>query len=157
MTPWEIRFAADGMLLSLGAWLRLLGFDCTGAAGRTARELFEEAVADDRVFLTRNLHLRDCLPHLLLERVHIHHILPEHLPAQLREVVARFGLEPEEFAFTRCVRCNVPLTRAPAPADLPATVRAQQTEFWRCPRCAQVFWRGTHVTNSLARLRRWLA
>jgi uncharacterized protein with PIN domain len=28
--------------------------------------------------------------------------------------------------------------------------------FWRCDRCNKTFWRGSHVTNSLARLRTWL-
>ncbi len=156
MTPREIRFAADGMLQSLGSWLRLLGYDCLSAPAQPSRAILERAVAEDRVFLTRNAHLHDSLPRLLLERGQIEFILAEHLPEQLREVVTRFALEAESFAFTRCVLCNVPLERTSVPPPgIPADVAVREPEFWRCPRCGKSFWRGSHVRNSLDRLRKW--
>ena len=39
---------------------------------------------------------------------------------------------------------------------IPEGVAAREREFWRCPSCGQTFWRGSHVHNSLARLRNWL-
>ena len=159
MTPAEIRFAADGMLQSLGTWLRLMGYDCIAGSARFGRELLEQAIADDRVFLTRNAHLSDNLPHALLERGQIVYVIGEHLPEQLREVVAKFSLETEQFVFTRCVACNEPLRRverAEAVGHVPGDVVESETEFWRCARCGKTFWRGSHVRNSLQRLREWL-
>jgi uncharacterized protein len=157
MTPSDIRFVADGMLQSLGAWLRLLGYDCVTVTGRPSRPLLEQAVAEDRVFLTRNTHLNDNMPHDLLKRGQIVHLLAEHLPGQLCEVIRQFALDTESFAFTRCVICNLPLESATTmPAGIPADVAARETEFWRCPRCGKSFWRGSHVSNSLARLGQWI-
>jgi uncharacterized protein with PIN domain len=157
MTTREIRFVADGMLQSLGAWLRLLGYDCTYRQGAPSRVMFEQAVAEDRVFLTRNAHLRDTLPAALLNRGEVFYVAPEHLPGQLRAVVNEFDLETESKAFTRCVVCNVPLdVTATPPAGTPKDVADREREFWQCPSCRQAFWRGSHVHNSLARLRHWL-
>ena len=153
MTPTEIRFAADAMLQSLGTWLRVLGYDCIGRPGSFGRELLEQAAAEDRVFLTRHTHLHDNLPHQLLARAQVFYILAEDLPGQLREVVTKFALETKQFSFTRCVRCNVPLLPSRPTDSTPADV----TECWQCPACHQTFWRGSHVTNSLVRLRCWLA
>ncbi|MCX7886124.1 MAG: Mut7-C RNAse domain-containing protein [Verrucomicrobiae bacterium] len=141
--PAEVRFAADGMLLSLGRWLRLLGYDCLMQPGRPSRAVLERAVAEGRIFLTRNARLRERLPHALLERACVEQVVAERLSEQLREVVERFGLDTERFVFTRCLVCNEPLQRC-------------DERFWRCPCCQKTFWHGSHVTNSLARLREWL-
>jgi len=157
MTPHEIRFAADGMLQSLATWLRLLGYDCVSRTDHDGRRLLEQAATEGRAFLTRNAHLADNLPHALLARGEIVYVVAERLPAQVREVVRRFALDPETFAFTRCIACNVPLeSTAIAPAGLPADVAARETVFWQCPGCGKTFWRGSHVINSLARMRDWL-
>jgi uncharacterized protein with PIN domain len=158
MTPAEVRFAADGMLQSLATWLRLLGYDCIIRPDQSGRRLLEQAVAEDRVFLTRNIHLSDNLPRTLLERGRIVGIDAERLPDQLREVVARYSLETARYVFTRCVVCNNPLCRVDASAvsgQVPEDVILRETDFWRCQFCDKTFWRGSHVKNSLERLRRW--
>jgi uncharacterized protein len=143
MTPAEIRFAADGMLQSLATWLRLLGYDCISRPDQKGRALLEQAAAEDRVFLTRNAHLTDTLPQALLARARIELVAAERLPEQIRNMAAKFALDTEGFVFTRCLGCNEPLQRT-------------DEQFWRCPHCDKTFWRGSHVTNSLARLRTWL-
>jgi hypothetical protein len=159
MTPADIRFAADGMLQSLATWLRVLGYDCLAGRDLFGRRLLEEAVAGDRVFLTRNTHLQNDWPHALLERASIFYVASEALSAQLREVVAKFALDWKSGLFTRCVRCNAMLERAARSevlAGLPPVVAAHERDFWQCGRCRKVFWHGTHVRDSVARLERWL-
>lgn len=90
MTPDEIQFATDGMLQSLATWLRLLGYDCLAGEELFGRQLLEQAVAENRVFLTRNSHLSDSLPHQLLAHCQIAIVASERLPDQLREVVTRY-------------------------------------------------------------------
>ena len=160
MTPAEVRFAVDGMLRSLATWLRLLGYDCIAGPDLFGRRLLKQAVVEDRVFLTRNAHLTDNLPHHLLEHCRIAYVASEHLPDQLREVVTKYSLQTEQHVFTRCVECNEPLRRAErseALGQVPNDVAESETEFWRCPRCGKTFWRGSHVRNSLQRLQQWLA
>lgn len=159
MTPTEIRFATDGMLQSLGTWLRVLGYDCAAPKTEASRVLLERAVADDRVFLTRNFHLTDNLPQRLLKRAQVVHVLGEHLPEQLREIACRFSLDTERFLFTRCVECNEPLARVSATkaaACVPRDVLERERDFWHCARCGKTFWRGSHVRNSIEHLQDWL-
>jgi uncharacterized protein len=159
MTPTDIRFAADGMLQSLATGLRALGYDCLAGRERFGRRLLEQAVAEDRVFLTRNTHLGNDWPRALVERAKIVHVAGEPLPQQLREVVEKFSLDPERFLFTRCLVCNEPLRaaeRSEALPHLPPRVAAREERFWRCERCGRFFWHGSHVQNSVARLRQWL-
>jgi uncharacterized protein with PIN domain len=152
-----IRFAADGMLQSLGTWLRLMGYDTIMRADLDGRHLLEQAVAEDRIFLTRNAHLEFSLPKHLLEHGAIMFVVAEHLPDQLREVAHEFDLDPDTEAFTRCLLCNTPLVRPrQRPSNLPNRVADRETEFWQCPGCLKIYWRGSHVTNSLARLKAWL-
>jgi uncharacterized protein with PIN domain len=160
MSPAEIRFAADGMLQSLGTWLRLLGYDCAGGGKLFGRRLLEQAVSENRIFLTRNLHLGEYLPKLLLERAEIAQVAAERLPEQLREVTQEFSLDPNAYFFTRCLKCNESLQPLPKDAALgrvPPNAASLHEIFWGCPRCEKVFWRGSHVTNSLQRLHKWLA
>jgi uncharacterized protein with PIN domain len=160
MRPAEIRFAADAMLQSLATWLRLLGYDCAGGPRQFGRALLEQSIAEDRVFLTRNTHLGDDLPHALLARGQIVHVLEEHLPQQLREVVGKFLLDGEHFVFTRCVGCNQalhPVDRSAAASRVPPDVAAGDGPLWECPSCHKIYWHGSHVTNSLTHLHHWLA
>ncbi|MCB9914898.1 MAG: hypothetical protein H6828_07075 [Planctomycetes bacterium] len=67
--------------------------------------------------------------------------------AELRDAGHLAGAAP----FTRCLRCNAPLAplpRADAAGRVPPRVHAAHTEFFTCPRCAAVFWRGSHVRTT---------
>lgn len=158
MNPNEVRFAADAMLQLLAKWLRLLGYDCLAGSGIFGRALVEQAVAERRWVLTRNRRYAAELPLLLLERADIFCVASESLPAQLREVVDRFSLEPTAFLFTRCLVCNEPLTsltKPRLPANIPQAVRTREERFWICGHCGRVYWQGSHVKNSTRRLNAW--
>jgi uncharacterized protein with PIN domain len=159
MTPDEIRFAADGMLQSLGTWLRLMGYDCICGKDLFGRRLLELAAQEQRVFLTRNLHLGESLPKLLLQRARRVCVDGERLPQQLREVAEKFCLDPHRFVFTRCLTCNTPLHRVDKREVIervPPRAGAQHEIFLECAQCRKIFWHGSHVTNSIERLYRWL-
>ena len=159
MTPDEIRFAADGMLQSLATWLRLLGYDCVAGKDLFGRQLLEQAVVEDRVFLTRNAHLPDNLPRQLLECGQISIVTGERLPEQLREVVSKYSLETRQNVFSRCLECNESLRsveRTEAAGQVPPKVLERETDFWKCERCGKTFWRGSHIRDSLQRLKGWI-
>lgn len=148
------------MVQSLAKWLRLLGYDCVSSDEIFGRKLVERAVQEDRWVLSRNTTFSRYLPKALLEEVRLFPITSETLPEQLREVVRHFNLDPEAFLFTRCTQCNTPLHKVDFHAvesQLPPDVAVHQTQFWRCDNCGRVYWQGSHVTRSAAKLRRWLA
>jgi uncharacterized protein with PIN domain len=80
----------------------------------------------------------------------------------LKEFFDRAGLLPEtKRLFTRCLRCNSPLTALnPEEArdrwpDLPPYVFQTQKRFNWCDRCRQMYWAGTHVQNMMRTLEQW--
>jgi uncharacterized protein with PIN domain len=149
------RFLVDHMLIKLGKYLRIVGLDAAYVGGVRTHELIARANEERRAFLTRNTRLADQYPPA--DRVLV---LREVDPvAQLAAVLEAFGVDPHAGLFSRCIRCNVELEELAELAELgddaahvPPRVRARHERFWRCPACATVFWRGTHVENTCRKL-----
>ncbi|MGB8647168.1 MAG: Mut7-C RNAse domain-containing protein [Anaerolineae bacterium] len=142
------RFIADVMLGRLARWLRVLGYDTLYFTDLDDPALAERARAEDRILLTRDRELsrRRGLRVLLLT--------DDEIEAQLRETVARLGLSTQN-AFSRCIQCNLALEAIDREATrplVPPFVYNTYTHFRRCPRCARVYWRGTHWARMLSTL-----
>jgi uncharacterized protein with PIN domain/sulfur carrier protein ThiS len=136
------RFILDVHLGKLAAHLRMLGFDASGGGVSEDDALAERSIAEGRILLTRDRLLaarRD------LSRVFL---LRSGEPGeQLVAVVRRFQLQELVRPFTRCLRCNSPLTpvsKEEVFERLPPRVRQRQTEFHRCCLCPRVYWPGSH-------------
>jgi len=145
------RFLVDGMAVRLGKYLRCLGYDAEWEWGAGTRALVMRARAEERVFLTRNTRLGSEIappPRWLA-------LASADPVEQLDQVARAFGLALEERLFTRCIRCNVELVAA-RPEEVAErvieAVRARHRQFFACPRCGTVFWRGSHVENTCRKL-----
>ncbi len=138
-----VRFFADSMLGKLAKWLRILGCDTAFDPDISDSGIAERALRDGRIILTRDT--------LLIRRrsVRENHffVRGDSCRDQLRQVVARFAIDPETALFTRCVRCNEPLEkigRRNAAGKVPRYVFETQESFHACARCGRIYWRGTH-------------
>jgi uncharacterized protein len=145
------RFEIDQMLIKLGKYLRCLGYDARWDS-KSTREAVRRADEDGRILLTRNTRLGEELPvpaRFLL-------LADEDPVRQLARVVAELALDTRTHLFSRCIRCNVPLDAIPDLSTVrdrvPAGVLAMHEEFFRCPSCGTVFWKGTHVANTCRKL-----
>lgn len=150
--PSDIRFTVDHMLIKLGKYLRILGYDADWDTGIRTHELIGRANRDGRVFLTRNTRL----PHQYPAPARAL-ILDTRDPVEQLDAVAKaFSLDLEQRLFSRCVKCNVALdTVADKESIRPlvhANVFAQYRVFYRCPSCGTVFWKGSHVRNTCRKL-----
>lgn len=136
------RFLADAHLGALARRLRLLGFDTVLARAAPDAGLAAFADAEDRIVLSRD---RALLEHRRVARGR--YVRARDSDAQLREVVAHFGLSACFQPFTRCLECNAVLRQA-EPAEVadrvPARVAAEQHAFTVCSGCARVYWPGSH-------------
>jgi uncharacterized protein len=137
------RFVLDVHLGALARRMRLLGLDTAYRTHAEDPELVAQAVAEDRVLLTRDRGLlrRRALPAGALVRA-------DRPDDQLAEVVRRFA--PAFAPFTRCPACNgVLVPAAPeAVADrLEPGTRRNYVQFSRCPECGRVYWRGAHAAR----------
>ena len=135
-------FIADAHLGGLARLLRMLGFDTRYENAFADRDLVELALRERRIILTRDRELLKCRE--VLRGSFVHARKPE---AQLREVVARFGLEHQAHPFTLCLHCNLrleALEKSQVATRVPERIAEQYTQFVCCPGCNQVFWQGSH-------------
>ena len=115
-----MKFLCDAMLGKLARWLRILGYDCELAPdGASDNEVI--CLAEGRILLTRDRHLAD-VPRSVC-------FAAEDLESQLRALSRKFPLR-KRLTPTRCPLCNGAL--------------AAEGERWRCQKCNQHYWRGSH-------------
>ncbi len=138
----ESRFVLDTHLGKLASYLRMLGFDTLYHNSYTDQELAEISVNERRILLTRDRGL--------LKRAVVNHgylVRSEKGPEQVAEVLDRFDLFNAIDPFTRCMQCNVLLSRvskAEVKGQVPAKVEQRCDQFSRCPGCARIYWKGSH-------------
>lgn len=148
-----MRFLVDHMLVKLGKYLRILGYDAEWDLACRTHELIQRANKEERVFITRNQRIATEYPQplrwLALETTDP--------VAQLDQVVRTLALAPQAGLFSRCIRCNVALQpvadKAAIRDRVHPNVYARHEAFWTCPSCRTVFWKGSHVANTCRKLR----
>jgi uncharacterized protein with PIN domain len=138
-----IKFLADRMLGKLAKELRMLGYDTIYYQGENAYPLIKWAREEGRVILTRNTKLIPKRPEDNIIRV-----MEDKPPLQLRELIQKkvISLNEKNF-FSRCLLCNILLVEIPreeAEGKVPDFIFYQQREFFRCPQCLRIYWKGSH-------------
>ena len=148
-----MKFFADCMLGTLAKWLIILGHDVRYQPKIEDGALVTLAARERRTILTRDRRL-------VMRRAARDHILirSQDLERQIRQVLdeRRLAIRTDRL-FRRCVRCNRPtrtVTRASVRDRVPSYVFRTQRRFARCPSCSRIYWRATHVTSMLERLRK---
>lgn len=152
MNEVQPRFMLDHMVIKLGRYLRVLGYDAVWDRSHRTHELIAAANRDGRWFLTRNARVANEYPRPLRWL----HLREEDPVAQLRVVCERLELDTHSLLFSRCIRCNVPLETV---EDVDAirdrvhpNVLRRYARFYHCPSCGTVFWKGSHVRNTCRKL-----
>src|SRR5580693_388751 len=133
------KFAADRMLARVARWLRVLGADTLLDESLDGATMLKLARAESRIMLTRDKRLKTAPDVLFLET--------NNFREQLREILARYPFDVIRNAFSRCSRCNTPLIevdREVVRTRVPPFVYASNDKFSECPRCAHLYWSGTH-------------
>jgi uncharacterized protein with PIN domain len=138
----KCSFVVDTHLGRLAAYLRMLGFDTWYRRDSVDDELAAISADEDRILLTRD---RGLLKRNMVKRgYYVQAIDPAR---QLVEVLQRFNLAASVKPFRRCTHCNAMLKTvskdAVAERLLPET-RQFYDEFYLCPCCGHVYWKGSH-------------
>ncbi|HEY9198106.1 MAG TPA: Mut7-C RNAse domain-containing protein [Gammaproteobacteria bacterium] len=136
------RFVLDAHLGRLAAYLRMLGFDSLYRNDYDDPTLARISAEEHRILLTRDRRL------LMHRRItHGCFVRARRPQAQLLEIVARFDLFGARRPFTRCMHCNgliQPIDKDAVADRLPPRTRAYYHEFWQCPACGRIYWKGSH-------------
>jgi len=138
------RFVIDENVAKLCPLLRMLGFDTLYVQGATDSWIATISKQESRTILSRDKGL--------LKRKEVHSGLYLRSTAsqeQLREVMGRLKIKSFCEPFTRCMSCNHRLAslsaaEAAVSPHIPPGVRIWTNEFFHCPGCHRVFWKGSH-------------
>jgi uncharacterized protein with PIN domain len=138
----DLRFVADTHLGRLAAYLRAAGLDTVYRNNCGDEELAKISARDKRVLLTRD---RGLLKRNIVTRGHF--VRSTNPRDQFSEVWKRFDLSGFFTPFQRCVHCNALLqpTRKELISDrLQLETRQYYDEFFICPACQRIYWKGSH-------------
>jgi hypothetical protein len=138
----------------LARWLRMMGYDSAFFTGEDDGEMVRQALAEDRILLTRDTGIIKRRA-AVTGRLKVILFQTEKPEEQMRQVVSGFNLKEQAHPFTLCLECNEPLVDI-SPAEVkdrvPPHVFQTQSKYVACPACRRVYWRGTHWAAMLRRL-----
>jgi len=141
----DLKFVTDGMLGKLTRWLRMLGQDVVYTGSMDDKELIQKAKKEQRILLTRDLELYQQAIGRGAEAFLVEGKTEAEKLAQLAKRF-RFKLEIN-VKVSRCPKCNTrikPVSKTDVITKIPKTTSSYYNEFWECPMCRQVYWRGAH-------------
>jgi uncharacterized protein len=147
-----MKFYVDQMLGKLCKWLRIFGFDTLFNNGIDLNAVKGSCVKEGRVFLTRSKKN--------LEKIQISNsflIESEYFNEQIKQVFQRFQLSLPAEILTRCLDCNtsvIKINKEDVKDDVPERSYQRYSDFYKCPACNKIFWKGTHYENTMKKINR---
>lgn len=149
-----MKFLADGMLGKLTRWLRMLGHDVKYSNKLDDDELAAIAKKERRTLLTKDLELYQ---RATAKGINAFYVAGENEAARLAELAKRFGISLViDLENSRCPKCNTKL-RVALKEKLADEVEKNTfnyySDFWKCPRCGQIYWQGAHWDRIRATLK----
>jgi uncharacterized protein len=148
-----LKFLADGMLGKLTRWLRMLGNDVFYSIEFNDTQILELLKKEERILLTKDLEL---YKRAIIRGLDAYYIEGKSESEYLAELARRYSLQLTiDLDKSRCPICNTKIQKATKEelADqLETNTRTHYYQFWRCPNCGQIYWRGAHwkqINNTL--------
>lgn len=138
----EPKFILDIHLGKLARYLRMLGIDSAYKNNYSKKDMIKISLQEKRTILTKDSNLLKNK-----EITHGYWIRSKNPKEQTKEVIRRFDLRNNFKEFTRCLVCNQILIKADKSEieqKLPPKVKEHHDEFYQCPGCGLIFWKGTH-------------
>lgn len=142
------KFVADVHLGRLTRYLRMMGFDVYYKNDLLDEEIVKISLKERRAILTRDIGILK-----RTEVTHAYFIRTDKVEKQTEEVIIRFDLQNEIKEFSRCLECNELLKSIKKETiikQLPPKVAQTQNEFYQCPSCKKIYWKGTHYERMLS-------
>ena len=142
------KFICDVHLGRLARYLRMMGFNVYYKNDLSDEEIVKISLMDRRAILTKDRGI--------LKRNKVTHgyfVRNTKVEEQTKEILKRFDLQKGINEFTRCLECNsdlMKITREKIVLDLPPKVNQLQEEFYKCPGCGKLYWKGSHHKKMLA-------
>lgn len=142
------KFVLDSHLGKLAVYLRMFGYDALYQNDYDDELIAEISSRENRILLTRD---RGLLKRKIIKDGYwIRSLEPK---IQIEEVLVKFNLVENRKAFQRCLICNQPLQPVEKNSvidKLEPLTRKYFNEFYICPDCQRVYWKGSHYERMKA-------
>ncbi|RLI00256.1 hypothetical protein DRO28_00255 [Candidatus Bathyarchaeota archaeon] len=142
------KFVVDGMLGKLARWLRILGYDVKYYRSMDDDYLIEIAEKENRILLTRDNAL---YRKSIAKNVDAIFLEEGSRIKNLAKLSKALGIALEvDTTISRCPKCNSriePVAKNAVKGKVPEKTFRRFKEFWICPNCGQIYWRGSHWRN----------
>lgn len=126
----------------------MLGHDVEYSVKFDDTRLLTTAEKEGRILLTRDFRLYE---QAIAKNVEVLYIQGKTEEEKLTEVATRFGIEMEiDMGNSRCPKCNTqvkPIPKENVVDKVPENTLTHYGEFWQCPKCGQIYWKGAHWTK----------
>jgi len=143
-----LKFIADGMLGKLTRWLRMLGYNVKYSNKLDDAQLITMAKKDKGILLTRDLELYQ---QATAKAVDAFYLQGKTETEKLAELAKRFNIKLDiNMATSRCPKCNTKvetISKEEVIGEVEKSTFAHYNEFWKCPKCEQIYWQGAHWTR----------
>ena len=142
-------FLVDSMLGNIAKKLRLFGFNSEYISDIDDSKLIEKAKNENRTIISRDRSLIDRTNKNEISSVYI---TKENEIEQFLEIAKTTHLQFDEISgdSARCAKCNSPtskINKIEIENKIPKRVLEYHDKFWKCDRCDQIYWEGTHIKN----------
>jgi len=153
------KFIVDVMLIKLGRWLRILGYDCIIPNSLNKNEIDDEklinlAIKEKRIFLTMDKRLAENKQNVNLV------LIPSSLStvkAQILFLLNNSIIDADRLDISelenriKCSKCGGKLEiikiddlRGFLSDEEYDRIRLKYKEVWRCKNCNHIYWKGSH-------------
>lgn len=145
----KINFLLDNMLKGLTRWLRFLGF-----FAYTEQDLSK--IAKMSIDLPKFIFLTTSQKNFnesSLEQKYL--IESNQISEQLSELNDRFGIYSGIELLSICSICNYPVNKVNKEKIkklVPPKTFQNFDDFWQCPKCQRIYWKGTHTIRLMEKL-----
>lgn len=133
------------MLGKLTRWLRILGQDVKYSNKLDDAKLISISEKERRVLLTRDTEL---YRRAMARGIDVHYLRGQTGEEKLAELSRRFDVRLEiDMSTSRCPKCNSkvkPTNKEEVIEKVEKNTFMHYDEFWKCPRCEQIYWQGAH-------------
>ena len=126
----------------------MLGHDVKYSNSSDDAQLLAMAKKEQRILLTRDFELYQ---HATAKGVDAFYMEGQTEAERLAELAGRFDVELEiDMATSRCPKCNTrvkPVSKEEVEGKVEKSTFEHYSEFWKCPKCGQIYWQGAHWTK----------
>ena len=145
----QLLFLVDAMLGNIARKLQLLGFDSEYHSDIDDLKLIEQAKNEQRIIISKDHNL---IARAKKQGVRSVYVTKENEIEQFLEILETTNLQLDEISgdVARCTKCNSAtsqISKLKIGNKVPQGVLEFNDKFWKCDKCDQIYWEGTHIKN----------